>query len=612
MNLRRIAVVVVVVMIAATGIPAAALTQETIATTDHTRTGIVAADSANFAVSTADSTNPAADSTNPAVTAQGLDVTVTQINSRNFPDVQAYVSVQGPAGSAVSGLTASDFTVTEDGTVERLTSVQQLNSTGTPISTVLVIDRSGSMDGSKMTDAKVAATEFVSNYGPGDEGEIVSFAYSARIDERWTRNTTDLTEAIGQIYSNGGTALYDATYLGVEEADTRSGRSAVIVLTDGQNSDGIYRTPDAAIALAQERGISIYTIGLGSNVEDDQLERMSNETGGEYYFAPSSENLTEIYNSIRQQITSEYLLTYSTHNPAADGTNRTVSVTVTDGTNSGTDDRTYKAPESTPPVADFTMATNNLSVTVDAATAFDEDGVIVAYEWDFDNDGLVDATGETATYAYATAGTHIMRLTVTDNDGVSNYVTRIVTLRVGPPVANEPPEAAFTWAPQNPDPGEVVTFDASASADADGQIWKWGWTWDDGTVTDSRVDTVTHSFDNPGIYQVTLRVVDDNNENTTITQTIVVGDVDTPTATATATQTATATPAVTQTATPDDGTSTTETPPTADTPTDADDGTMPITDGGEDDGWLFCLLGWALLGALLLINLGMLIARILR
>jgi PKD repeat protein len=76
------------------------------------------------------------------------------------------------------------------------------------------------------------------------------------------------------------------------------------------------------------------------------------------------------------------------------------------------------------------------------------------------------------------------------------------------PVQNQPPLAAFSASPlQGPAP-LAVAFDASASADPDGAIAAYGWALGDGATTASGV-TVTHTYQDPGVYTVRLTVTDD-------------------------------------------------------------------------------------------------------
>lgn len=69
------------------------------------------------------------------------------------------------------------------------------------------------------------------------------------------------------------------------------------------------------------------------------------------------------------------------------------------------------------------------TVTFDASLSSDSDGQIIRYEWDFNNDGIIDAIGKVVTYIFMTAGDFPVRLVVTDNDGLQDSVTKIVPVR---------------------------------------------------------------------------------------------------------------------------------------------------------------------------------------
>ncbi|AEE45199.1 PKD domain-containing protein [Cellulomonas fimi] len=89
-------------------------------------------------------------------------------------------------------------------------------------------------------------------------------------------------------------------------------------------------------------------------------------------------------------------------------------------------------PVNQPPVASFTVATDGLTVAVDASGSSDPDGIVVARSWAF-GDGAT-ASGTTAARTYAAAGTYTVTLTVTDDDGAVASTARAVTVSAPPPV----------------------------------------------------------------------------------------------------------------------------------------------------------------------------------
>ncbi len=90
----------------------------------------------------------------------------------------------------------------------------------------------------------------------------------------------------------------------------------------------------------------------------------------------------------------------------------------------------YFAPENQPPVASFTYTPEhpvvNQTVTFDASSSYDPDGVVVLYEWDF-GDGAT-ASGVVVTHAYSAAGNYRVTLTVTNDDGAKNSTSRLITV----------------------------------------------------------------------------------------------------------------------------------------------------------------------------------------
>jgi PKD repeat protein len=116
-----------------------------------------------------------------------------------------------------------------------------------------------------------------------------------------------------------------------------------------------------------------------------------------------------------------------------------VKLTVTD--NAGATHSTSKAitvtaatPVNSPPTAAFTQTATGLAASFDGSTSTDADGTIASYAWDF-GDGTT-GSGVKASKTYAAAGTYTVELTVTDDAGATNSVSRAVTVTAeGQPVA---------------------------------------------------------------------------------------------------------------------------------------------------------------------------------
>jgi len=193
----------------------------------------------------------------------------------------------------------------------------------------------------------------------------------------------------------------------------------------------------------------------------------------------------------------------------------TVTLTVTDngGATSQANTTVTVTTNTQPPVANAGgpyTGTVNVAISFNGAASRDPDGSVVSYLWNF-GDGTT-ASGVTAVHAYTAAGSYTVRLTVTDNDGLTNSSSTTAQVSDGtglqPPVAN--PAGPYQGTTASP-----VAFDGSASSDPDGTIVSYDWTFGDGgTASGARP---THAYSTAGTYTVTLTVTDDTGRTGTAT-----------------------------------------------------------------------------------------------
>jgi Ca-activated chloride channel homolog len=266
---------------------------------------------------------------------------VAQVDTSAYPIVKLYVSVTDPSGNPVPGLTARDFAITEDG--QPVTIGDFAGGTGA-INTVLVIDRSGSMDESdKMDGAKAAARAFVRQMRPGDRTAVIAFSNEPELIQPFTADTALLDGAIRRVHPDGSTALYDSLIAGVGQLQGLSGRRALLLLTDGRDIVGTddpvpasRASLDEAIQAAAKAGISVQVIGLGDRDTDDLrggidepvLKRIADQTGGAYFYTPNAGQLADLYRRLSADMQQEYTVTYRSPRPFYDGTRRDIRVSV--------------------------------------------------------------------------------------------------------------------------------------------------------------------------------------------------------------------------------------------------------------------------------------------
>jgi uncharacterized protein YegL len=170
---------------------------------------------------------------------------------------------------------------------------------------ILVIDRSGSMKGQKIEDAKNSAKLFIDYMMSDDKAGVVSFASSAKYDYHLTTLTDAvkiaIKNAIDGIYASGGTSIRNGLRYAYNDLVDRGNPThawAMVLLSDGR---GAY--PYDVILDIKSKNIRVYSVGLGSDVDQDLMEHIASETGGKYYFSPTSSQLQDIYYSIVGEIT---------------------------------------------------------------------------------------------------------------------------------------------------------------------------------------------------------------------------------------------------------------------------------------------------------------------
>ncbi len=143
-----------------------------------------------------------------------------------------------------------------------------------------------------------------------------------------------------------------------------------------------------------------------------------------------------------------------------------------------------------------------LAVNFSSAGSKDPDGTIATYNWTFSDGG--SSTLANPSHTYASEGTYIATLIVTDNGGLS--ATATVTVTVTPP-PNKPPVAAAAASPASGYAPLDVSFSSDGSSDPDGKIIGYSWSFGDGGTSTS--PNPGHMYNSVGAFTATLTVTDD-------------------------------------------------------------------------------------------------------
>lgn len=140
-------------------------------------------------------------------------------------------------------------------------------------------------------------------------------------------------------------------------------------------------------------------------------------------------------------------------------------------------------------------------IQFDASNSEDDHG-IESYNWKFNNGNNGSKSGITVTKSFSQPGSHNVKLQITDEYGLTD--SNNVDIRVSRPA--EVPDASFDYTPSKPSRGDEVQFDASSSVSPDGYLTDYVWDIEGEKKTGEKV---THTFEQPGEYSISLEVSDD-------------------------------------------------------------------------------------------------------
>ena len=166
----------------------------------------------------------------------------------------------------------------------------------------LVIDRSGSMAGEKIRQARRAAKMLVSRLSGRDQIAIITYSSDYAVDLPLTRvegQRNRINRVIDEILDGGGTNVSGGLQAGLRalsRADERVARR-LILLSDGNANQGI--TDPTSIseiaASARRSGVTISTLGIGVDFNEDLMTLVAQSAGGGYYYARSGAAIAEAF-----------------------------------------------------------------------------------------------------------------------------------------------------------------------------------------------------------------------------------------------------------------------------------------------------------------------------
>jgi VWFA-related protein len=259
--------------------------------------------------------------------------------------VNVLATVRSKNGEFIRNLTKDDFVLFENGRRQNLRYFSR--ETDLPLTLGILVDTSLSQQ--RVLDAERAASfRFLDQVlrENVDQIFVMQFDFAIQLRQPLTASRRKLEETLAlvdtpsrkelELQRGGGTLLYDAVVMASQDImQSQTNRKALIVLTDGVDF-GSDASVEAAIEAAQRADTLIYSILfsdsgyyglLGGRDGKKPLLRMSKETGGTFFEVSKKQTIQEIFDTIQDELRSQYNLGYVSDEPVRISEFRTLQLT---------------------------------------------------------------------------------------------------------------------------------------------------------------------------------------------------------------------------------------------------------------------------------------------
>jgi Ca-activated chloride channel family protein len=248
------------------------------------------------------------------------------------------VVVTDRQGAPITGLKPEDFELVEEGKPQAITYFSEGDpDEGSklaellPLRLGLALDTSGSME-RDINDVRTGVIKFLLANEAAVDYTLVDFDTEVRVTRYGPDETERLIERIRRRKPDGWTALYDAVGVYLHSIGTIDGQKILLVYTDGGDTRSELTFSDL-LDLLKSNDVTVYAIGYlenqsssGRTVQQSQLQRMAQVTGGQAFFPTSMKDLEKIYEKIQREIAARYSLGYVSSDTRQDGAWRKVEV----------------------------------------------------------------------------------------------------------------------------------------------------------------------------------------------------------------------------------------------------------------------------------------------
>lgn len=235
--------------------------------------------------------------------------------------VESHTSTVNPAGlphnGSSDGLVGLDADLSQtkvlmgsDGKVSmslRLAAVtleNEADQPDQPVDLVVVLDRSGSMNGQKIEDARNAILNLLNRLTTRDRLALVTYSSNVRIETGLLPvdgdNRAVMVRAVNQVRAGGGTNLGGGLKSGIDallRAEEVGRQRKVILISDGLANQGITDPQELGrmASIAVERNFSISSVGVGYDFNEVLMTALADRGAGRYYFLENPRTFAQVF-----------------------------------------------------------------------------------------------------------------------------------------------------------------------------------------------------------------------------------------------------------------------------------------------------------------------------
>ena len=229
-------------------------------------------------------------------------------------------------GRPVTGLTAANFELRDNGIPQRIIDVTQETL---PLNLFTLLDLSGSVQGAPLEQLKEGVTALVDALGPEDRAALLTFASRVELQSGLTGDRDRLRQLVRGMKAGGSTSVFDAVFAGLSLRESDDNRALLILFSDGKDTSS-WIPARKVIDIARRTDVVIYPVTIrmivgplmmygrpvrAADVMKQEpsyrfLDTLADDTGGRLVYAGSEAALRKTFLDVLAEFRQRYVLVY--------------------------------------------------------------------------------------------------------------------------------------------------------------------------------------------------------------------------------------------------------------------------------------------------------------